>query len=319
MAVGAVAWTRCFASLPTEVVMPRIQPPKPPNRPQPRLDEEAIDRLALLLLEDALPHGGLPLEGVDGLFSAALVSPGTALELTDLLPLALGQHDGPASEELSRLLSMMWDVTRTRIARHPEGDITDLLPLIEFPLEDGEAETDESNEDESDEFPVGATWALGFILGYGLRRNEWEQRLDADEELAWQVMDIFALASPILDEVDGVDEAFEDEVLVKPGVGRVQDEDVSEVFAFDVDTDDEDDPFDPWLEPDEDDSISLEERFDIIADLPGTLHELHLVALEERAPKQMLHGDEIPGRNDPCPCGSGSKFKACHGDPSRLH
>jgi preprotein translocase subunit SecA len=22
------------------------------------------------------------------------------------------------------------------------------------------------------------------------------------------------------------------------------------------------------------------------------------------------------GRNDPCPCGSGRKFKRCHGDPS---
>ncbi len=24
-----------------------------------------------------------------------------------------------------------------------------------------------------------------------------------------------------------------------------------------------------------------------------------------------------PGRNDPCPCGSGRKFKRCHGDPAR--
>ncbi|MFM7484241.1 MAG: SEC-C metal-binding domain-containing protein [Burkholderiaceae bacterium] len=25
------------------------------------------------------------------------------------------------------------------------------------------------------------------------------------------------------------------------------------------------------------------------------------------------------GRNDPCPCGSGKKFKLCHGSPGRLH
>jgi preprotein translocase subunit SecA len=24
-----------------------------------------------------------------------------------------------------------------------------------------------------------------------------------------------------------------------------------------------------------------------------------------------------PGRNDPCPCGSGRKYKRCHGDPAR--
>ncbi|MBR5398516.1 MAG: SEC-C domain-containing protein [Bacteroidales bacterium] len=23
--------------------------------------------------------------------------------------------------------------------------------------------------------------------------------------------------------------------------------------------------------------------------------------------------DKVPGRNDPCPCGSGKKFKHCHG------
>jgi len=26
-----------------------------------------------------------------------------------------------------------------------------------------------------------------------------------------------------------------------------------------------------------------------------------------------------PGRNDPCPCGSGKKFKHCHGAPETLH
>jgi len=25
-------------------------------------------------------------------------------------------------------------------------------------------------------------------------------------------------------------------------------------------------------------------------------------------------GGQLPGRNDPCPCGSGLKFKRCHGD-----
>jgi preprotein translocase subunit SecA len=30
-------------------------------------------------------------------------------------------------------------------------------------------------------------------------------------------------------------------------------------------------------------------------------------------------GDEFAGvsRNEPCPCGSGRKFKRCHGDPAR--
>jgi uncharacterized protein len=32
----------------------------------------------------------------------------------------------------------------------------------------------------------------------------------------------------------------------------------------------------------------------------------------------LVVGDK-PGRNDPCPCGSGKKFKRCHGSPERLH
>lgn len=34
---------------------------------------------------------------------------------------------------------------------------------------------------------------------------------------------------------------------------------------------------------------------------------------EEDAPKKPVHVDDGPGRNDPCPCGSGKKYKKCHG------
>ncbi len=33
----------------------------------------------------------------------------------------------------------------------------------------------------------------------------------------------------------------------------------------------------------------------------------------ERQPVQPIHAEKLPGRNDPCPCGSGKKFKNCHG------
>jgi len=40
-------------------------------------------------------------------------------------------------------------------------------------------------------------------------------------------------------------------------------------------------------------------------------------AQDTRAPQQRrpqpVHVDKMPGRNDPCPCGSGKKFKNCHG------
>lgn len=36
---------------------------------------------------------------------------------------------------------------------------------------------------------------------------------------------------------------------------------------------------------------------------------------ESAEPKRQMpiHKDKLPGRNDPCPCGSGKKFKNCHG------
>jgi len=35
---------------------------------------------------------------------------------------------------------------------------------------------------------------------------------------------------------------------------------------------------------------------------------------EEPAPVQTVHrNDDKVGRNDPCPCGSGKKYKKCHG------
>ena len=40
------------------------------------------------------------------------------------------------------------------------------------------------------------------------------------------------------------------------------------------------------------------------------------------APKPKLEPirrEPLPGRNDPCPCGSGKKFKHCHGAPGSLH
>ena len=33
----------------------------------------------------------------------------------------------------------------------------------------------------------------------------------------------------------------------------------------------------------------------------------------DRQPVQPIRVEKLPGRNDPCPCGSGKKFKQCHG------
>jgi uncharacterized protein len=78
-------------------------------------------------------------------------------------------------------------------------------------------------------------------------------------------------------------------------------------------------------------NLSLDEHEALAEGLAGTVQKIHALWLEERG-KQIAEGT-LPkvvrrapvrntpkvGRNDPCPCGSGKKFKQCHGNPSRLH
>jgi len=66
------------------------------------------------------------------------------------------------------------------------------------------------------------------------------------------------------------------------------------------------------------------ERTDVSAD--EVLNDALFAAQDMRlfwihyAPKpEPRRVEELPGRNDPCPCGSGKKFKLCHGAPGSLH
>jgi preprotein translocase subunit SecA len=56
--------------------------------------------------------------------------------------------------------------------------------------------------------------------------------------------------------------------------------------------------------------ITVESR----PDISGHSHE-HQEAVNEPAHRQPAAGGQYAdvGRNDPCPCGSGKKFKKCHG------
>jgi uncharacterized protein len=48
------------------------------------------------------------------------------------------------------------------------------------------------------------------------------------------------------------------------------------------------------------------------------VQDLRLFWLEQAVKTPPRRVEPGPGRNDPCPCGSGKKFKRCHGDPARL-
>lgn len=78
-------------------------------------------------------------------------------------------------------------------------------------------------------------------------------------------------------------------------------------------------------------NLSLDEHKALAEGLPETVLKIHALWLEQRR-KQIAAG-ALPevvrrepirnpnkiGRNDPCPCGSGKKFKQCHGNSGGLH
>ena len=54
-------------------------------------------------------------------------------------------------------------------------------------------------------------------------------------------------------------------------------------------------------------------RFQAFADAIWAIYDLHELWRSIGPRVETLHKAAQPGRNDPCPCGSGKKFKKCHG------
>lgn len=77
-------------------------------------------------------------------------------------------------------------------------------------------------------------------------------------------------------------------------------------------------------------NLSLDEHKALAGGLAESVRKIHALWLEQRG--KQVAADGIPnfvrrepvrtppkvGRNDPCPCGSGKKFKQCHGSPGRM-
>lgn len=59
--------------------------------------------------------------------------------------------------------------------------------------------------------------------------------------------------------------------------------------------------------------LGYRDRLEIVMDLPGMLADLNHHHFESMTPRTPIRRDAGPGRNDPCPCGSGKKHKKCCG------
>jgi uncharacterized protein len=59
--------------------------------------------------------------------------------------------------------------------------------------------------------------------------------------------------------------------------------------------------------------LTYADRLDTLGALPGMLADLHAHRIEHLTAREPVRREATPGRNDPCPCGSGTKYKACCG------
>lgn len=78
-------------------------------------------------------------------------------------------------------------------------------------------------------------------------------------------------------------------------------------------------------------NLSLDEHKALADGLAETVQKIYALWLEQRrkpitagtlpelARREPARNPNKVGRNEPCPCGSGKKFKQCHGRPDRLH
>jgi uncharacterized protein len=198
---------------------------------------------------------------------------------SEFLPLVWGE-DAPAWEDMEsaqagiELVMKLWNLIARRVRLDPEAAEEVAFPLLALP---DDVPEEDSEALEAFDYPVGADWAAGFLLGASLRGDAWDERLEQSEELAKDFDDLHSL----LLEPDEEDESGESML-------------VSE--------------------------LSFAERMAVLGEMPFLLNDMYKWRQQEAAePQQPVRREATPERNDPCPCGSGKKFKKCHGDPARLH
>ncbi|MBK9495579.1 MAG: hypothetical protein BWZ07_00282 [Alphaproteobacteria bacterium ADurb.BinA280] len=312
--------------------MPAITAPLKP------FDDADLARLDHLLWDHVAANGGMNLEAVDGFFSAMFVGPIEVL-LEHLIALVWVEApsdtlDTELVSEINQLLARYWTHVGKRISRDPESLGGEAVPPILLTEEVLQAMESDDLQSMESEHPFGADWASGFEYGTQFAEESWDARSLEDEALA----DGLAMISLLMEGTEDPDaegDASEAEAESTESPDAEVEDDPSraeDIEAFlqnveslrdtadtaweaDQDMDDEALAFDEMLDA----PLKLHERIEIISELPGILHLMHLRHMEELKPQTIRRESSDIGRNDLCPCGSGKKFKKCHGDPSRLH
>ena len=193
----------------------------------------------------------------------------------------------------------------------PENDEA----LEEFEDEDGERLLGPQDDDESldplepDEFEA-AVEALGEDEEYQTIEREIRESGVSEKDVSHLVQDMLQVISG--GEPREGSEVTRERLAKALGEERLAE--IEEAFQSGEDGEFEAD----WEEGEVLEPLTPSERLELIAELPALLYSLHLTRLEEQKPRPVRKEDEV-GRNDPCPCGCGKKYKKCHGAPGALH
>ncbi len=230
-------------------------------------------------------------------YLAALLCCRRPIAVEEYLPLLLGTADGaaaaveppedgmaaiPFADEAQRARFLaLWNARWSEVAAALDADVETLdderayHPQL-FDMRGLVARMDDAEraDIDMDELPAFAQlWALGFMEVVDLWSDEWAPPRDKEAR---------KLIAQSLDAIGGLME---------------DDEAAPDVSPFD----DADPP-----------SVSAR-RFDAFGLALWAVYDLHDVWKRFGPRIDPVKKATVPGRNDPCPCGSGKKFKKCHG------
>lgn len=251
-----------------------------------RIDNASLERLSDLLESRVVPAGGMGLEMLDGFLSALVVGPELVPPSEYLATIWNGAQPWETAQEAEDALGLvmaLWnDVARRVCAPLPDEDSSDA---------------------EAQRLLSGASPILGIPEDLDLEDEAvLAEHADLPLGAAWAngFMMGVNLRGDAWEAWADEDEEVADDL-----------EDLAELALFDPEQAAE-------AGLDEDDLPTLTERIEMLAELPFLLNDLNWKRLERLRPAPARRPD-LPGRNDPCLCGSGLKFKKCCGAPGKLN
>jgi uncharacterized protein len=251
-----------------------------PTASLPPLSEADFDDLADLLAADWAPDTTMDLEQLDGFLAGLICAPRVVMP-SAYVPAIFGdvEPEFPDMATAQRFYDLLMR-RNNQIAAALNAPVERLDdPRAYVPLLiDWQANEDIARQmAEAGEIPRlplhGELWARGFLHAVHLTREDWNDVPEDDEEGAQLVDESLAAIVALVPEDD------EDDAAATPAPADDRDELVADalVAAYDL--------RDYWRD----------------------------MQFEQIRVKEPIRREAKIGRNDPCPCGSGRKFKLCHG------